>query len=246
MIKRFYQFIKLFSSPGKEFYLFLKNLIGYYPINTKLYDIAFTHKSVSETDTLGYPINNERLEFLGDAVIGSVVAELLYNRFPHRGEGFMTQMRSKLVNRAFLSQLTYDTGLHQFLKSKTVGTNQNSHILGDAFEALIGAIYLDKGYEKAKYVLIKKFLNPYVDLNELEELDENFKSQLIEWGQKLRKEIQFDTEEVENEHPKANSFKSIVLIDNIETGKGKGTSKKEAQQNAAKEAIEKIESNKSL
>lgn len=242
MIKRIYQLIKLFSSPRKEFYLFLKDLIGYYPINTKLYDIAFTHKSVSETDTLGYPINNERLEFLGDAVIGSVVAELLYNRFPQRGEGFMTQMRSKLVNRAFLSQLTYDTGLHQFLKSKTIGTNQNSHILGDAFEALIGAIYLDKGYEKAKYVLIKKFLNSsYVDLNELEELDENFKSQLIEWGQKFRKEIQFNTNEVEDENPKANTFASTVLIDNKEKGKGFGNSKKEAQQNAAKQAIEKID-----
>ena len=240
MIKRLYQLIKLFSSPGKEFYFFLKNLIGYYPVNTKLYDVAFTHKSVSETDTMGYPINNERLEFLGDAVIGSVVAEMLYNRFPHRGEGFMTQMRSKMVNRAFLSQLTYDTGLHKFLKSRTVGTNQNSHILGDAFEALIGAIYLDKGYDKAKYVLIKKFLNPYVDLNELEELDENFKSQLIEWGQKNRKEIQFDTDEVNDPSQATGSFVSKVLIENDEKGKGFGSSKKEAQQNAAKEALSNI------
>jgi ribonuclease-3 len=190
---------------------------------------------------MGKSINNERLEYLGDAILGAVVAEYLYNRFPHRGEGFLTQMRSKLVNRIFLSNLMKEINLDQFVVTRTTSNSVNTSIYGDAFEAFIGAIYLDKGYEKTKYVIIKRILNVYVDLNLVEELDTNYKSQLIEWGQKNKQEVNFETKEQEDTKNKHNLFISIVEIENEIKGKGKGISKKEAQQNAAHEALKKID-----
>ena len=241
MIKLLFQRIKLFSSKRKEFYLFLKDIIGFYPENLKLYDIAFIHKSASITDSMGNLINNERLEYLGDAILGAVVAEFLYNRFPQRGEGFLTQMRSKLVNRVFLTQLINETGLHQFIKSRTIGATSASNIYGDALEALIGAIYLDQGFEKTRYVIIKRFLNGYVDLNKMEELDNNYKSQLIEWGQKNKMDVNFQTEEEPSPNSKFSIFVSTVEIDKEIKGKGYGSSKKESQQNAARDAIQNTE-----
>jgi ribonuclease III len=242
MIKLIFQRIKLFSSKRKEFYLFLKDILGIYPGNLKLYDIAFIHKSASTTDSMGTLINNERLEYLGDAILGAVVAEFLYNRFPQRGEGFLTQMRSKLVNRAFLTQLINETGLHQFIKSRTIGNTAASNIYGDALEALIGAIYLDKGFETARYVIIKRFLNGYVDLNKMEEQDNNYKSQLIEWGQKNKMDVNFQTEEEPSPNSKFSIFVSTVEIEKEIKGKGYGSSKKESQQNAAREAIQNTDS----
>jgi ribonuclease III len=241
MIKLLYQRIKLFSSKRKEFYLFLKDIMGFYPGNLKLYDIAFIHKSASTTDSMGNLINNERLEYLGDAILGAVVADFLYNRFPQRGEGFLTQMRSKLVNRAFLSQLINETGLNQFIKSRTIGATSASNIYGDALEALIGAIYLDKGFDQARYVIIKRFLNGYVDLNKMEELDNNYKSQLIEWGQKNKTDVNFQTEEEPSPNSKFSIFVSTVEIEKDIKGKGYGSSKKESQQNAAREAIQSVD-----
>lgn len=232
--------IKLFSSNRKEFYSFLKDLLGFFPSNTRLYDIAFIHRSISMTDSMGKTINNERLEYLGDAILGSIVAEFLYNRFPQRDEGFLTQMRSKLVNRVFLSELMKELGLDQFVQSKTTSNNFASNIYGDALEALIGAIYLDKGYEKTRYVIVKRILNKYVDLNKVEESDTNYKSQLIEWGQKNKQEINFLTNEEEKPENKPNLFVSTVEVENEKKGKGHGISKKEAQQNAAKEALKKL------
>ncbi len=233
------QKIKLFSSPRKEFYLFLKSLIGFYPGNLKLYDVAFIHRSASKTNSCGFLINNERLEYLGDAILGAVIADFLYNRFPHRDEGFLTQMRSRLVNRSFLTQLTYSTGLSGYIQASTSGSIPYSHIYGDAFEALIGAIYLDRGYEPAKQFIVKKILNQYVNLDEVESMDPNYKSQLIEWGQKVKKEVDFETREEENSG-KSPLFIAEVLIENKVKGKGYGTSKKDAQQNAARDALKNI------
>lgn len=241
MITSLFHRIKLFSHPQKEFYLFLKEILGFYPGNLRLYEIAFIHKSASMTDTLGNQINNERLEYLGDAILGAIVAEFLYKRFPQRGEGFLTQMRSKLVNRAFLSDLMKETGLQQFVKSRQLRNIQTTSIDGDALEALIGAIYLDKGYEKTQYVIIKRFLNSYVDLNKVEEEDSNYKSQLIEWGQKNRQEVSFNTIEDENPKNKNSQFVTSIEVEKEIQGKGYGPSKKESQQNAAKEALKKIE-----
>ena len=239
MVKRIVQRVKLFSSDRKEFYLFLKDLIGFYPQNLKLYDLAFMHKSASTVDSQGNFVNNERLEFLGDAVLGSIIADFLYNRFPQEDEGFLTKTRSKLVNRTFLTNLTFTMGLNVFIDAQTTSSTKKSHIFGDALEALIGAIYLDKDYQTAKFFVIKKILS-FVDLNEVEQSDSNYKSQLIEWSQKNKKEINFETKEESGDNSKQPTFTAVVKINNKQLGKGTGTSKKEAHQRAAKEAFGKL------
>lgn len=241
MIRRLIERIKLFSSPRKEFYLFIRDLIGFYPRRLSFYDIAFTHRSASRLDSQGNVVNNERLEYLGDAVLGAIIADFLYNRFPQEDEGFLTKMRSKLVNRAILTSLTYEMGLNLFIDSNAANAIDKSHIYGDALEALIGAIYLDRGYTAAKFFVTKRILPKYVDLYELEQQDTNFKSKLIEWSQKNKHSIKFETfEEVVTNGGRQPKFISIVEIDSKETGKGQGSSKKEAQQNAAKDSLTKL------
>ena len=240
MVRKIVQRIKLFSSSRKEFYLSLKNLLGFYPQNLKLYDLAFIHKSASTIDSQGNFVNNERLEYLGDAILGAIIADFLYNRFPQEDEGFLTKTRSKLVNRSFLTKLTTDMGLHVLINSNTIKGSDKSHIYGDALEALIGAIYLDKDYQTAKYFVTKKILSQFVNLNEIEQNDSNFKSQLIEWSQKSKKELEFETTEEFCDKHKQPKFIAVVKIDNKKVGYGTGTSKKEAQQNAAHIALEKL------
>lgn len=241
MVRKIAQRIKLFSSPRKEFYLFLKELLGFYPNNLKLYDLAFVHKSASSVDSQGNLVNNERLEFLGDAILGAIIADFLYNRFPQEDEGFLTKTRSKLVNRSFLTELMFDMGLNMYIDTNTTNNIDKSHIYGDALEALIGAIYLDTDYQTTKYFVTKKILSQFVNLNEIEQEDTNFKSRLIEWSQKNKKELKFETtEEVSNDKNKTPRFIATVLIEEKEMGKGEGTSKKEAQQHAAKKTLKKI------
>nr|WP_262921339.1 ribonuclease III [Maribellus maritimus] len=221
--------------------MFLKEILGFYPGNLKLYDLAFIHKSASTVDSRGNYVNNERLEYLGDAILGAIIADFLYNRFPQEDEGFLTKTRSKLVNRTFLTKLTYDMGLNVFIDSNTTKNIDSSHIYGDALEALIGAIYLDKDYQTAKYFVTKKILSQFVNLNEIEQKDTNFKSQLIEWSQKNKKEVVFQTTEETSERTKQPRFIATVEVENVEIGKGEGTSKKEAQQNAARQTLEKLD-----
>lgn len=241
MVRKIAQRIKLFSSPRKEFYLFLKDLLGFYPTNLKLYDLAFVHKSASTVDSQGNLVNNERLEFLGDAILGAIIADFLYNRFPQEDEGFLTKTRSKLVNRSFLTELTFNMGLNVYIDSNTTKNIDKSHIYGDALEALIGAIYLDTDYQSTKNFVTKKILSQFVNLNEIEQKDTNFKSRLIEWSQKNKKEIKFETtEEISKDKSKTPKFVAVVEIEDKEMGKGEGTSKKEAQQNAAKKTLQKI------
>jgi ribonuclease III len=232
--------IKLFSSSRKEFYAFIKNLTGFSPLKLKLYDIAFMHKSATSVDSLGNPVNNERLEYLGDAVLGAIVADYLYNRFPGKDEGFLTQLRSRIVNRSFLTQLTFKMELNRFVSSNTSSINETSHIYGDVFEAFIGAIYLDNGYKAAMKFVVKKVLPEYVDIYELEKSNTNYKSQMIEWGQKNRKNIEFST--INNPEFGSNNqpFISEIFIDGEIAGQGGGFSKKEAQQNAARTALDKL------
>ncbi len=241
MVRKIVQRVKLFSSSRKEFYLFLKDILGFYPGNLKLYDIAFIHKSASIVDSQGNYVNNERLEYLGDAILGAIIADFLYNRFPQEDEGFLTKTRSKLVNRSFLTKLTYDMGLNVFIDSNTTKNIDNSHIYGDALEALIGAIYLDKDYQTVKYFVTKRILSQFVNLNEIEQKDNNFKSQLIEWSQKNKKDVKFETTEEITDKSKPPKFIAVVEVESKEVGRGVGTSKKEAQQNAARQALGMLE-----
>ena len=181
-------------------------------------------------------INNERLEFLGDAILDAVVAEYLYTRFPDKNEGFLTQTRSKIVNGDYLGQLAIQLGLDKFIISHAHNYYSNKHILGDAFEALIGAIYLDHGYKAVRNFVFKQLLKKHIDLSLLLNTETNYKSRLIEWAQKDRKEISFQTdlEAVDTFIPE---FISKVIVDDKVIAKGKGLSKKEAEQNAAKATL---------
>ncbi|MCX6219815.1 MAG: ribonuclease III [Bacteroidia bacterium] len=240
MIRNLIYKIKLFSSPRKEFYSYIRNLTGHSPIKFKLYDIAFIHKSASYVDKMGNVVNNERLEYLGDAVLGTIVAEYLYNRFPFKDEGFLTQLRSRVVNRSFLTQLTFKMKLNRYVISNANSVSESSHLYGDLLEAFIGAIYLDCGYAVTKQFVIKKIFNQHVDIKEMERTDNNFKSQLIEWGQKMKQEVEFKTVNNPDSGLEKMPFLSEACIDGKVKGTGGGFSKKEAQQNAAQQALEKL------
>ena len=240
MIRNLIYKIKLFSSPRKEFYSYIRDLTGHSPIKFKLYDIAFIHKSASYVDKMGNVVNNERLEYLGDAVLGTIVAEYLYNRFPFKDEGFLTQLRSRVVNRSFLTQLTFKMKLNRYVISNANSVSESSHLYGDLLEAFIGAIYLDCGYAVTKQFVIKKIFNQHVDIQMMERTDNNFKSQLIEWGQKMKQEVEFKTVNNPDSGSEKMPFLSEACIDGKVKGKGEGFSKKEAQQNAAQQALDKL------
>jgi len=189
---------------------------------------------------MGNVVNNERLEYLGDAVLGTIVAEYLYNRFPFKDEGFLTQLRSRVVNRSFLTQLTFKMKLNRYVISNANSVSESSHLYGDLLEAFIGAIYLDCGYAVTKQFVIKKIFNQHVDIQEMERNDNNFKSQLIEWGQKMKQEVEFKTVNNPDTGSEKMPFISEACIDGKVMGKGEGFSKKEAQQNAAQQALEKL------
>jgi len=225
------------GSPKKIFYSHLIRILGFLPGKIGLYELAFIHKSASLSDSKGNPLNYERLEYLGDAVLGVIIAEFLYRQFPDRNEGFLTKMRSKIVNGDNLSMLTQQMGLTQLLDNRIQHEQANRHILGDAFEALIGAIYLDKGYRRTRRFVIRRVIRKHVDLIELERNETNFKSQLIEWAQKNKKEVTFYTD-IEPYDP--THFISFVSIGDTLFGSGTGVSKKEAEQNAALETLKEL------
>lgn len=186
---------KLHLSSDRKYVKSLKNLIGFVPGNLSLYRMAFRHKSIAVGLKKGVKNSNERLEFLGDAVLGAVVAELLFKMYPYKDEGFLTEMRSKIVSRANLNQLGKKLGLDKLIEFDTASVNimaKQSSLIGDAFEALVGAVYLDKGYTFTKKFLINRIIKPHVDIHTLENTETNFKSRLIEWCQRQSKEISFE------------------------------------------------------
>jgi ribonuclease-3 len=204
-----------------------------------LYELAITHKSACLTLTDGTSVNNERLEYLGDAILNAIIADYLYLQFPESDEGFLTQLRSKIVKRKELNKLAYLLGI-----SSLIITNRNQHqekanILGNALEAIIGAIYLDKGYYRAKKFVITKILVKHFDLERLSRKESDFKSRIIEWAQKNKKEISFLCQET-NDGSRDPVFVSRVVLQDEELGSGTGYSKKDAEQRAAEEALEKI------
>ena len=176
---------------SREFYSFFKNVLGYTPRNTELYHIAFTHRSQSGT-LGGHRINNERLEYLGDAILGAIVAEYLYKKYPYEGEGFLTILRSKIVSRASLGQLSRKIGLPELIEYQRNSSGIFKSMGGDAFEALVGAMYLEKGYRFTRKVIIGRILRTYLDVESIAVSDWNYKSKIIDWGQRNRRKITFE------------------------------------------------------
>jgi ribonuclease-3 len=235
-----FDFYKLYFSADKVFINKLKNLLGFVPGNATLYKMAFRHRSVAKVLQNGSRSSNERLEFLGDAILGAVIAELLFKSYPYKEEGFLTEMRSKIVNRVNLNQLARKMGFDQLIvfDQKMVNVQTKHHsMLGDAFEALIGAIYLDKGYNYTREFLLKRIVKPYIDIHTLELTETNFKSKLIEWCQRQGKDFSFDM--VENEAGEsAKLFTIKVLVDGEAVGIGRDYNKKNAEKLAAEKACE--------
>ncbi len=226
------------GSSKKTFYFELIRVLGFIPRNISLYELAFIHKSASRSDEKGNPLNYERLEYLGDAVLGAIMAEFLYKKYSDQNEGFLTKMRSKIVNGDHLSVLAHEIGLDKLMENRLQNEQANRHILGDAFEAFTGAIYLDQGYRKTRRFILKRVIRKHVDLVDLERVETNFKSQLIEWAQKNKKEVTFYTD-LEPYDP--TRFISFVSIGDTLFGSGTGISKKEAEQSAAYETLQEIQ-----
>jgi len=231
--------VKYYFSKNKKFYKLIYQLTGYLPEDLQVYKVAFTHKSASRNIDRSKRLNNERLEFLGDAILASIVADFLFSTFPCRREGFLTKMRARIVSRDQLNEVALKMGLqfHVVAQNKINGTR---NIYGNALEALIGAIYIDKGYKKTKAFILNKIIAENIDLKELSSTDSDYKSQVIEWAQKNKVEIGFNDEEVESTEQNNLHFTSAILFEEKVLGVGKGLSKKEAQQNASKQALDKI------
>jgi ribonuclease-3 len=235
-IRRLY---KLYLSPNRKYVKTLKNLLGFVPGNLSLYRLAFRHKSVAQSVKKGVKNSNERLEFLGDAVLGSVVAEVLFKLYPYKDEGFLTELRSKIVSRVNLNQLARKLGFEKLVEydNRVIASTRQGSLLGDAFEALIGAVYLDKGYDFTKNFLINHIIKSHIDIHTLEQTETNFKSKLIEWCQRHGKDITF--EQVGNEDGESSRLFTIkVLVDGETLGQGKEFSKKNAEKLAAEKACE--------
>lgn len=210
-------------------------MFGFIPNNIELYKLALVHKSAS-IDLGGHSINNERLEFLGDAVIESITSDYLFIEYPDYDEGKLTKLRSKLVSRQSLNAIACKLGLDkQIVCCRSINATQK-HVYGDAFEAMMGAIYLDQGYNFANRLLINKIYSTNLSLEEVDETETDFKSRLIEWGQKNHHAVVFRTKGTPTGAGGSRSFHCTVLVDNLEVGHGIGSSKKEAEQKAAQSA----------
>lgn len=229
--------VKILFLTNRKFYRQIKTGLGFYPDNYKYYQIALTHRSASIRAADGSIINNERLEFLGDAILDAVVAHYLFSKYPSENEGFLTQMRSKIVKRDFLNKLAQKIGLSKLIISHTSKSSIKKNIYGDALEAFIGAMYLDRGYLFTRKYIVDYLIGNHIDMTQLKNSDTNYKSQLLEWVQKYKLEMSIDTDAYPKEPDR---FISYVRIEREICGSGIGFSKKEAEQKAAGQALIKV------
>lgn len=230
-------FIRNIIKPQKKddevFYAAIKKLLGFRPKNIDYYKTAFIHRSVKVLDENGNPINYERMEFLGDAMLGSIIAAFLFKMVPDGNEGYLTQMRSKIVSRNQLNALGKELNLLQFVKSTISKNRMGQNIYGNIFEALIGAIYLDRGYAYCEKFIDKRIINDFVDIPSLENKITSYKGLVIEWCQKTKKKLNFETyEDSGNENIRHYSVK--LILDGKVVSKGRSTSKKKAEEIASK------------
>jgi ribonuclease-3 len=211
----------------------LKEILGFTPGNLKLYEIAFIHRSATFTLPSGKKVNNERLEYLGDAILDAILSDFLFEKFPDANEGFMTKIRSRIVNRDVLNQLAISLGINKILISNISSIQPTKNLYGDALEALIGSVFLDKGFKKTKKLFIRKVFNKYLDLDIIVNTDTDYKSLVFEWVQKHKSNLIFTYNEEYDFNHKKSVFSTKLIIDKQELGTGTGTSKKEAEQEAA-------------
>lgn len=240
-----YKRIRLFINKDKEPYLSIYRITGLYPNDVKIYQQAFLHKSSLVEDDKGKHINNERLEFLGDAVLDAIVADIVYKHFPNKREGYLTNTRSKIVKRETLNSIALELQIDKMVKYATKVNSHNSYIYGNALEALIGAVYLDQGYNKCYDFIETIIIKRYINIDSIARKEMNFKSHLIEWSQKNKLEITFNIIESFMDDDGNPVFQTAVILDNnIQMGIGIGYTKKESQQKASQMAIKKLRGDK--
>jgi len=224
------------SQEDGNFFLKMKEIVGFKPKSKSLYIKAFTHRSMNLKDDKGNAINYERLEFVGDAILGSVIAAYLYEKVPHGDEGYLTKMRSKVVSREHLNKLGEELGLINFVESRIPTSNFGNNIHGNLFEALVGAIYLDKGYSFCEKFIYKRVINPHIDIEALEGKVISYKSLLIEWCQKEKHTFNYDVYE-DTGKDELKHFSVKLTINNKVVSKARATSKKKAEEKASKRAF---------
>jgi len=224
-------FLSKFSRKDK-FSKNIKNIVGFYPSDVFLFKTSLVHKSAVHDSSTGFKESNERLEFLGDAILGAIVAKYLFEKFPGKDEGFLTKMRSKIVSRQSLNALAVKIRLNNLIISRLDKNSKTESIYGNAFEALIGAIYLDKGLEVCETFLLKKVIEPNISLDKLEHEETNFKSRIIEWAQKEKQDLAFEIIQEYGEG-RGKEFEAVIVLDGKQTTTGRDRSKKGAEQKAA-------------
>ena len=232
--------IRLPFRKEKELFSALYNILGFYPHNIALYKQALLHKSVGRKNEKGRPLNNERLEFLGDAVLDAVVGDIVYRHFEGKREGFLTNTRSKLVSRETLGKLAKEMGISQLINSAGRSNSHNSYMNGNAFEALVGAMYLDRGYDACMTFLKKRILSQMINIDKVAYKEVNFKSKLIEWSQKNKVNLDFSQTTQSKDANGNPTFCCLIKLEGLDGCMGKGFSKKESQQKAAKDTLDKL------
>jgi ribonuclease-3 len=235
------QKVWVFFRKEREPYFFLYKLLGFYPRRIHFYKVALLHKSQSVTDASGDKVNNERLEFLGDSILGSIVSVYLYRRYRHADEGFLTVARSRVVCRKSLNEVGFALGLHDLVKNSITSSSHNTYLCGNALEALVGAIYLDRGYRCCQHFVEKRILEGYWDLDKLLEQRRNFKSDLLEWAQKHHISVEFELVEEKVDASGSPVFCSDVYLDGQFYARGEGYTKKDSHQEAARQVWERLQ-----
>jgi ribonuclease-3 len=225
------------KNPFKKY---IKNVLGFTPKDLELYEQALAHRSMREADSQGFKCNNERLEYLGDAVLSAVVADFLYKKYPRANEGFLTNLRSKLVNRDHLNKLSQKIGLDVFIKKNNTDLSLSRSVNGDAFEAFIGAIYLDKGYRFTRDVIVKRLIGMYIDLEDLENKDTNYKGRILTWSQKNRRHIKYKVSQEIKTPRRQKQYVVHLFIDDKFASEGCDFTIKGAEQHAAMHACEEL------
>lgn len=210
----------------------IQNIAGFTPSNLEVYRLATVHSSIAKENGTGYKESNERLEYLGDAILGAAVADFLFKKFPFRSEGFLTEIRSRIVNREALNLLARKIGVANIVQFDQKNAHLQQVILGNTLEAIVGAIYLDKGYIRTRKFVVDKLINPHYNVDDLVNSDSNFKSKIIEWAQREGKDVRFEIVNVKKGR-NHKEFTAQVLVDKEAMGTGYGNSKKKAEQDAA-------------
>ena len=239
-INNFIDRLKLPFRKDKELFSSLYEILGFYPHNIDYYRQALMHKSIGRRNDKGKPLNNERLEFLGDAILDAIVGHIVYSQYEGKREGFLTNTRSKLVSRETLGKLANEMGLSQLILSAGRSNSHNSYVGGNAFEALVGAIYLDRGYDACMWFWKNRVLGKYINIDKVAFKEVNFKSKLLEWSQKNKVRMEYRMLKQKLDDNGSPIFSFQVVIEGIEGDRGSGYSKKEAQQLASKETLQKL------